>query len=72
MIGSSNGVVVNLLACAQKVVGSIPGLASTILENWNLLLPSRDMTEILLKSDENPQQSNPILQMTVIVGIEIV
>ena len=55
MIGSSNGVVVYLLACAQKVVGSIPGVASTILEIGNHLPPSRDMTEILLKSDENPQ-----------------
>ena len=49
-LGSSGGVVVKLLACRTRDLDSIPGLTATISEIGYLLLPSRDMAEILLKA----------------------
>ena len=54
----------------QEVRGSIPGLVSRISEIGYLLLPRRDMTEILLKRRKSSKQ--PINAQHVAEGIYIV
>ena len=41
---------------SKEVRGSIPGLTATILEICYLLLPSRDIAEILLKQRKSSTQ----------------
>ena len=54
---------VKLLACEQGIWCSNLGLATSISEDGHLLLPSRNVTEILLK--QNPQRTQFILSSVV-------
>ena len=60
--GSGGVRVVKLLACGPEGLGSIPGLATWISE---MLLPSRDMAEILLKRRKSTIQLDaPLPEIT--------
>ena len=50
---------VNLLACRVRGLGSSPGLTTAISEIEYLLLPNRDMTEILLKQGKILKTTQP-------------
>ena len=59
---SGDGRVVKLLACGARCRGSIIGLAASISEIDYILLPDRDMAEILLKRRKSSiQPANPVI-----------